>query len=79
MYFAREHFEELLQTCRGPRGGVGLTYDNTSRHLSNTMFIELVRDGWIGSRGAATKQLQSLVQESITTGHAVMFGIQSRT
>jgi hypothetical protein len=77
MYFAREHFEELMQTCRGPRGGTVITYENSTRHLSNTLFIELVRDGWIGSSGSASDQIRDLVRESISTGHAVLFGAQT--
>lgn len=79
MYFAREHFEELMQACRGPRGGIAITYENTSRHFSNTLFIELVRDGWIGSSGSGTDQLRDLVRESISTGHSVLFGAQTGT
>ena len=77
MYFAREYFEELLRICKGPRGGTCLTYDNVPRYLNNTMFIDLVRGGWIGSRGSASAQVRSLVQESIETRHAVVFGVQS--
>ena len=77
MYLAREHFEKLLETCRGPRGGVRLSYENVSRYLSNTIFIELVRDGWIGSSGVGTQQVRELIRESIETRHAVLFGVQS--
>lgn len=77
MYLAREHFEKLLETCRGPRGGVRLSYENVSRYLSNTTFIELVRDGWIGSSGVGTQQVGELIKESLETRHAVLFGVQS--
>jgi hypothetical protein len=77
MYFAREHFEEIMQTSRGPRGGTAISYQNASKHLSNTLFIELVRDGWIGSSGSATEQIQDLVRESISTGHSVLLGVQT--
>jgi hypothetical protein len=77
MYFAREHFEELIRTFRGPRGGTVITYENSTRHLSNTLFIELVQDGWIGSSGSASDQIRDLVRESISTGHSVLFGAQT--
>lgn len=43
------------------------------------MFIDLVKDGWIGSRGAATDQIEQLIRESLETRHAVLVGIQTRT
>lgn len=79
MYLARSHFEELLNKSAGPRGGKQLTYDNVPRHITNTMFTDLVKDGWLGSRGAATDQIKQLIRESLETRHAVMVGIQART
>ncbi|MCU7730914.1 hypothetical protein ODJ79_44980 [Actinoplanes sp. KI2] len=77
MYFAREHFLDLMDTSKGPRGGIRLTYDNVQRHLNNTQFIELVRDGWIGTSGSGSDQVQNLIRQSIQTGHAVVFGVRS--
>lgn len=34
----------------GPRGGRVLTYKTVSRRFDNSLFIELVRGSWIGSR-----------------------------
>ncbi len=79
MYFAREHFEELLSSLRGPRGGVRIGYDNVDRYMTNTVFTELVKDGWIGSRGAASADISRLINESLATGHAVLVGIPSAT
>jgi hypothetical protein len=77
MYFAREHFEDLLRTCVGPRGGTVITYENSMRHLTNTLFIELVQEGWIGSAGSGSEQIRELVSESISTGHSVLLGVQT--
>lgn len=78
MYLARSHFEELLSKSAGPRGGKLLTYDNVPRHITNTMFTDLVKDGWIGSRGAATDQIEELIRQSLETRHAVVVGIETR-
>ena len=78
MYLARSHFEDLLNKSAGPRGGKLLTYDNVPRHVTNTLFTDLVKDGWIGSRGAATDQIEQLIRESLETRHAVVVGIQTR-
>lgn len=77
MYFAREHFEELLASCRGPHGGIRIGYDNVDRYMTNTVFTELVRDGWIGSRGAATADIRGLIAESLGAGHALLVGVDS--
>lgn len=79
MYFAREHFEELLSSLRGPRGGVRIGYDNVDRYMTNTAFTALVKDGWIGSRGAASADINRLINESLATGHAVLVGVSSAT
>lgn len=76
MYFAREHFLELMTSCKGPRGGTRIGYENAPRYLNNTMFTNLVADGWIGSSGPATKEIERLIRDSLETGHAVMVGIQ---
>jgi hypothetical protein len=47
------------------------------RHFSNTQFIDLVRDGWIGSRGAGTELLRNVIKESIETRHSVVLGVQT--
>lgn len=77
MYLPREHFDELLRTHTGPRGGPLLTYENVPRHFSNTQFIDLVRDGWIGSRGTGTELLRNVIKESIETRHSVVLGVQT--
>lgn len=77
MYFAREHFEELLASRRGPRGGVRISYDNVDRYMTNTVFTELVKDAWIGSRGTASADIRRLVRESLASGNALLVGVAS--
>ncbi|GAA1706976.1 hypothetical protein GCM10009745_63550 [Kribbella yunnanensis] len=78
MYFALDHFRELLVTSRGPQGGIRIGYDTVDRHLSNTLFIDLVRDGWIGSRGPASDQIKAIIRESLASGRAVLFGVEPK-
>ena len=78
MYFAREHFEELLDKQRRPRNGMRIGYNDVDRYFSNTMFVDLVRDGWIGSRGPASDAIKSLIRESLDSGRAVVFGVEPR-
>lgn len=77
MYLARTHFEELLATCHGPRGGVRLGYDNVARHLDNTMFTDLVEHGWIGTRGTGTRELGEVVRSVLEAGSSVTIGVET--
>lgn len=55
----------------GPQGGVVLHGDRLPRHRSNTNFVALVREGWIGSRGATSDLLQQVISESLHSGRSV--------
>lgn len=75
LYLAREHFEEVVTTAvKGPRGGVRIGYANAGRHVNNTLFTELVRDAWIGTRGTGTDELAQLIAEILASRKAVVFG-----
>jgi hypothetical protein len=79
MYLARPHFEQLLEdpSVRGPKGGVRLDYDTVDRHLSNSLFTDLVRDGWIGSTGTGTAYVADQIRRSLTARRAVVVGVHS--
>ncbi|CAH2900329.1 MAG: hypothetical protein PCALPYG88_4262 [uncultured Paraburkholderia sp.] len=74
MYLAREHVQAVLAdpAALGPRGGRQITFENTARHLSNTLFAELLRDGWIGTRGVSSAQVADIVGTSLSAGRAVV-------
>lgn len=74
MYLAREHVQAILAdpTALGPRGGRQITFENSARHLSNTLFAELLRDGWIGTRGVSSAQIADIVRTSLSGGRAVV-------
>lgn len=74
MYLAREHIQAILSdpSGLGPRGGRQITFDNTERHLSNTLFAELLRDGWIGTRAIASAQIAQIVRDSLGAERAVV-------
>lgn len=74
MYLAREHFVELLDKCKGPRGGTRLGYDNVSRYINNTMFTQLVKDGWIGTRDTGTAELEKVVVTVLESRRALVLG-----
>lgn len=74
MYLSREFVEALLTDpkAQGPRGGRAITFENARRHLTNTMFAELVRDGWIGTRGVSSSHVAAIVRERLTAGRAMV-------
>jgi hypothetical protein len=72
MYLPLEYFDACEPTARGPRGGRAYSYSTLRRHLNNSQFIELVQDGWIGSNGTLSEELQSLVGSLIEGGRSVL-------
>lgn len=70
MYLPIEYFEAI--DARGPRGGEVYGYETVPRHLNNTQFIDLVRDGWIGSAGEVSKDLQALIESLVGAGDSVV-------
>ena len=74
MYLPREFVEATLvdPAALGPRGGRIITFENAGRHLSNTLFADLLRDGWIGTRGIASAQIAETVRLLLSGGRAVV-------
>lgn len=74
------HFDELLESgsLLGSGGGLRISYQGLGGHyLRSEPFVELVRSGYVGTRGATTEHLQALIQASLEGGKAVVAGIQS--
>jgi hypothetical protein len=55
----------------GERGGRVFAPDTVRRSIGNQLFLELVRGGWVGSRGEATSHLTTLVNEALDSGRTV--------
>jgi hypothetical protein len=60
IYLPLALWDAIVKTpqVRGPKGGLAVGYHNVDRYLRNTQFAELVRDGWIGTRTASTRDLR---------------------
>jgi hypothetical protein len=80
MYLPLDYYDVLAASpdVRGSRGGVVLGYDTIHRYVSNDLFVGLVRGGWVGSRGAATKELEMLVLSGLDAGHSVTVAAAAR-
>lgn len=52
----------------GPQGGKYLGYDRVERHIDNTTFFQLAKEGWIGSSGIDMKVIAEVANGSLTDG-----------
>jgi hypothetical protein len=75
MYLPRPYVESLLAsgTLDGSRGRV-ITFENTGRHVSNTLFADLVRDAWIGTRGVSSQEISGIVATALDAGRSLVLG-----
>jgi hypothetical protein len=74
------HFEQLLAEggLTGPRGGLRLSYDALDGHyLRGGAFVELVRSAYVGTRGATTDHLRSMIEASLAGGRGVVAALQT--
>ena len=74
------HFKHLRDTgvLSGPRDGLRLTYSGLrNQYLRTDAFVELVRSGYIGSRGATTDHLYSLIDAALDGGRGAVAAIQT--
>jgi hypothetical protein len=65
--------ETLLQSpnTNGPRGGKRITYANAGRHFSNTLFMDLLQEGLIGSSPDASKAIYEEIHNSLSEGRSL--------
>lgn len=57
---------------RGTRGGQYIGYDNLNRRFPNSLFIELVRQGWIGSRSMGSEAIEECIRSSLDSHRSVI-------
>ncbi|HVZ43273.1 MAG TPA: hypothetical protein VHA82_05635 [Ramlibacter sp.] len=74
MYLPREYLQSALAdpAALGPQGGRKLTFENAGRHLSNTLFADLLRAGWIGTRTVSSERIAEIVRTSLTASRSVV-------
>lgn len=79
-YIPLGYFEVLAASkeLEGPRGGKLLSYENVHRWLTNTDFIPLVRNGWVGTTPAQSDVLREVVEQTLAAGRAVTFASVSK-
>lgn len=72
MYWPLDAWDSLLgDSCvKGRNGGIRITYKNAGRSINNSLFVQLVQDGWIGSRGVVSDAL-NYVTRMVLAGRSV--------
>lgn len=68
---------ESDEDLAGVRGGRGVTFKNIKRHITNTQFIDLVSNAWIGTIPCESVILEDLVKHTIQEGRAVMVAVKT--
>jgi hypothetical protein len=61
----------------GPRGGRVLTYDNVGRRLTNTDFVTLVANAWVGTTVPQSELLARVIEAVIESGKTVTLAVKS--
>jgi hypothetical protein len=74
MYLPRQFISAALESSetRGPQGGRLITFENPGRHINNTVFANLVRDGWIGTRGVSSPTIANIMREALEADRALV-------
>jgi len=64
-------------TTLGPHGGRVLRYDNVERKLTNTEFVSLVSNAWVGTTAPQSSVLEKVIKEVIQHGRTVTLAVKS--
>jgi hypothetical protein len=73
MYLPLSYWDLLLASpvTEGPRGGRVLSYEAVTRRFDNSLFVDLVRGSWIGSRAETTETITDLVLQGLDASRSV--------
>jgi len=79
LYLPLEYLDELLKddSTLTDKGARRLGYDTIDRYLTNGLFVDLVRQGWIGTRGLTTKAVTALIDAAVNAGRSVVLAEES--
>jgi hypothetical protein len=77
LYLPHSFLRLLLndERLQGPNGGVYLGYERIDRHIDNTIFLQLAKEGWIGSSGIDIETIGKIANKSLANGHEVIHAI----
>jgi hypothetical protein len=80
MYFPLVYWKWLEKNpaIEGPRGGLGVTFDNAKRYFDNTAFSMMVSKAWVGTTPSQSQVLQDVIRETLKTGKALAIAIKPK-
>jgi hypothetical protein len=61
---------------KGPQGGNVLSFENVGRKLSNSEFVELVANSWVGTTIPQSAELAKVIRAVLETGRTVTFAVK---
>jgi hypothetical protein len=61
---------------RGPRGATRVGPQNLQRWISNSLFVDLVKGGWLGSSGGVSQDLGKIVRSCLESGRSVVIAVE---
>jgi hypothetical protein len=80
MYFPLDYWDTLVDSpsAKGSAGGTIITYDNAQRWISNSLFINLVQYGWVGSASVSSSMLRWICEESLDSGRSLTVALTAQ-
>jgi hypothetical protein len=78
MYLPLDLWKCLVRdpATEGPRGGRVISYNNVGRKLTNTEFVTLVANAWVGTTVPQSSLLEKAIRSVVETGKTVTFAIK---
>lgn len=78
MYIPLDLWHRLHRSgrLRGARDGNLVTYDNVGRWLSNTKFVHMLTDGWVGTSPIQAEVIDRLISNAFAFRRGVVLGVQ---
>jgi hypothetical protein len=79
MYLPLDYWKSLAtdSTTRGLRGGRLITYENVGRKLTNSEFVTIVANAWVGTTVPQSVVLEKVIESVIQTGKTVTLAVKS--
>ena len=79
MYLPLDFLDLLMEegALAGPNGGQSISYSNVGRHINNTLFIQLLGAGWIGSTGIGIEQVLTIAAETLQSKRSLVLAADS--
>lgn len=81
MYLPLQYWNLLMvsDSTIGAKGGRKISYENNTRYINNTLFVELMQNGWIGSQVSNTDAITEQIRISLDAGNSVLTANYERT